>query len=99
MDFSKENQLSFADADKLFRDLLHQAAYRYAHYRTSQTQKPLNEKLSFCQIPHRREKVLPLFRQRNHEKTIRCSRMKYPIDQSGHLPIKLTPHKGVLFLV
>jgi hypothetical protein len=25
--------------------------------------------------------------------------MKYPIDQSGHLPIKLTPHKGVLFLV
>ncbi len=46
MDFSKENQLSFADTDAnhLFRDHLHQAAYRYAHYRASQTQKPLNEK-------------------------------------------------------
>ena len=97
VDYSKENQLSSADtgADQLFRDHLHQAAYRYAHYRASQTKKPLNEKFSFCQIPHRREKALSPFRQRNQEKVLSWVRMKYPLDQSGHLPIKLTPHKGV----
>jgi len=44
MDFSKENQFSSADtgADKLFGDHLHQAAYRYANYRDSQTKKPLS---------------------------------------------------------
>jgi hypothetical protein len=58
MNFSKENQLSFADTDanQFFRDHLHQAAYRYAHDRASETQKPLSEKSSFCQGPHRLEK-------------------------------------------
>lgn len=77
MDFSKENQLLFADtgADQLFRDHLHQAAYRYTHYTASQTQKPLNQILSFYPIPHRREKFLALFHQRNQEKILSCLRL------------------------
>lgn len=70
MNFSKENQLSLADigADQPFQDHHHPAAYRRSHYganqtRTNQTQKPLNQTLSFCQISNRREKALSLFRQ------------------------------------
>ena len=77
MDFSKENQFSFGDtcADQFFRNHLHQAAYRSAYYRASQTQKSLNEKLFFCPILHRREKPLALFRQRNQEKILSCLRL------------------------
>lgn len=70
MNFSKENQLSFADTDvnHLFRDHLHQAAFRYNNTKVSQKQKPPNKKPSFCQSPQRLEKALFLFRQRNQEK-------------------------------
>lgn len=69
MEFSKENQLSFADTDanQIFRDHLLQAAHRYAHYRANRMHKPLNGKSSFCQGPHRPENALSLFHQRNQE--------------------------------
>ncbi len=57
MDFSKEKQLSSAGngGNQLLRYYIHQAEYRYGHYRICKTEKPLTqfrqlnqEKISSC---------------------------------------------------